>query len=527
MPLVASPTDTQLAPFAVELAAITKTFGVVIANNAVSLQIVPASIHGIVGENGAGKSTLMSILYGFYPADSGTIKLHGVPVSIENSFQAIRAGIGMVHQHFMLVATLTALDNIILGYERTWLLVRARNRVRPVIEEIMSRYQLWVDLDCIVAEMNIGEQQRLEILKALYRQAQILILDEPTGVLTPQEASALFNILRQLKLQGMTVILITHKLQEIIEITDNVTVMRAGKVVAHKVTAQTNRKELAQLMVDRLLSIQHIQHIQQKRNISGKPLLKLTNLCYTDARGIARFHNINLAVRAGEIVGIAGVVGNGQSELLAAMVGLCTPSSGTMETIIDGVHNTYTTEHWIAADKLRDNSCAHVPEDRLAQGIIKNFSMAESAILGYHEDQLFGKGMQLSPMAVNKHANELIHSFDIRPKNNSLKTANMSGGNQQKLILAREMFRNPQILLIGQPTRGVDVGAIEQIYQALRAARDEGAAILVISVELEEIFDLADTIVVMNEGRITGTSPTCATDIPAVGLLMTQSATHG
>lgn len=506
--------------YAVEMLGISKRFGTMLANDSIDLRIPAGTIHGVVGENGAGKSTLMSILYGFYQADEGEIHLQGKRARLSNSTEAIALGVGMVHQHFMLVETLSALENILLGAEGGWLLSRARRSAEERLQILMQRYQLPVELHKTVETMPVGEQQRLEILKALFRSARILILDEPTGVLTPQEAAQLFTILRELRAQGVTVVLITHKLQEIMDVTDNVTVMRAGRVVAERRTRDTSREEIAELMIGRPVLLQVDKQVRQQTQ--AEPKLAVRDLRYRDGRGVERLKGLTFDLRAGEIMGLAGVSGNGQTELLAVLSGLLKPSAGELQLNTRGQRRRFDARHWLRASDLRRFACGHVPEDRLGEGVIRNFSMQESSILGYHEDAELGTWAWLSPARIRQRALHLIEAFDVRPVLPGLRTADMSGGNQQKLIIARELARHPEVLLVGQPTRGVDLGAIERIYRELIKARDAGAAILLVSVELEEIFALSDRIMVMNGGCITGIVETSQTSAKEIGMLMTQ-----
>lgn len=505
--------------FAVEMLGITKRFGTVLANDQIELKIAAGTIHGVVGENGAGKSTLMSILYGFYQADEGEIRLAGKPVQIRSSTEAIAQGVGMVHQHFMLVEPLSALENILLGAEDGWLMAKARRKAEARLKTLMETHHLPVDLHKTVETMPVGEQQRLEILKALFRRARILILDEPTGVLTPQEAAQLFTILRELRAQGVTVVLITHKLQEIMDVTDNVTVMRAGRVVAQRRTQDTSREELAELMIGRPVLLQVDK--SAKTTADSPVRLAVKNLRYHDARGVERLKGLDFDLRAGEILGIAGVSGNGQTELLAVLAGLFRPSAGELQLNTLGQQRRFDAGQWLPAAALRGFGCGHVPEDRLGEGVVKNFSMQESAILGFHQDVELGGWAWLSPKRIRERTLRLIEAFDVRPVLPGLRTADMSGGNQQKLVIAREMARQPEVLLVGQPTRGVDLGAIERIYRELIKARDAGAAILLVSVELEEIFALTDRIMVMNGGRITGIVETAQSSAKDIGMLMT------
>ncbi|MCU0831243.1 MAG: ABC transporter ATP-binding protein, partial [Rhizobiaceae bacterium] len=485
-----------MQPAAIELIGIDKRFGAVHANKDINLVVNKGTIHGIIGENGAGKSTLMSILYGFYSADSGEIRVDGRPVSIKTSQDAISVGIGMVHQHFMLVENFTVLENIILGVEGGGLLAGGEAKARAALKRLEQDYELDVDPDMVIEDLPVGLQQRVEILKALYRGAETLILDEPTGVLTPAEADHLFRILGTLKAQGKTVILITHKLREIMAVTDAVSVMRRGEMVATVKTAETSPEQLAELMVGRRVLLQ----VDKGDAHPGEERLRVENLTVKDKWGVARVDNVSFSVRAGEIVGIAGVSGNGQSELLECLAGLERATSGRivlMGEVLDPVH-----EGDPAA--MRERGLAHVPEDRHHMGLVLAFEQNENSILGYHRLSQYGAGPMHDLDAIRADAAEKIRKFDIRPDNCRLKTANFSGGNQQKIVLAREMERDPKVLLVGQPTRGVDIGAIEFIHKQLIALRDEGKAILLVSVELDEIRSLADRILVMFAGRIVG-----------------------
>jgi simple sugar transport system ATP-binding protein len=499
---------------AIELAGISKRFGAVQANRDVSMRIAKGSVHGIIGENGAGKSTLMSILYGYYQADEGQIKMDGSPVRIHNSHDAIALGIGMVHQHFMLVDTFTVLENIVLGAENGFQLKTGLGKAREHLLQLNREYGLEVDPDALVGDLGVGLQQRVEILKALYRGADVLILDEPTAVLTPQETDHLFTILRALTAQGKTIILITHKLREVMDVTDAVTVMRGGEVVGGLATADASMEKLAELMVGRKVCLK----VDKAARAPGAAVLTVRELSLTDARGCKLLNNLNFEVRAGEIVGIAGVAGNGQSELLEVLAGLREPDAGQID--YQGENLAGLHQRGSKAALLRDKGIAHVPEDRLREGLVKGFSTFENAILGYHRDPELQVGPLLSRRAILERCQSFIEQFDIRPGNPLLRVGLLSGGNQQKVVLAREIHSDPHLLLVGQPTRGVDIGAIEFIHKRLIELRDAGKAILLVSVELEEILALADRVLVMAGGSITGELAVADATPTALGLLM-------
>ena len=473
------------------------------------------SIHGIIGENGAGKSTLMSILYGFYRPDSGSIEVDGREIRIATPAQAIAAGIGMVHQHFMLVEPLTVLENVLLGAEQGPLLRQGLRRARAALTTLEREYGLEVDLDAPVGELPVGIQQRVEILKALYRGAEILILDEPTGVLTPQEADELFRILAALKRQGRTMILITHKLREIMAITDRVTVMRRGVVVANVATADTTRQHLAELMVGREVLLR----VEKRPAAPGEVLLHAEHLDYTDGAGVRRVKDVCLSVRRGEIVGIAGVAGNGQSELLALLSGIMRPASGALTVNGSVLYARVAADAGRAADargdgdavpaaadarRMRAAGLGHVPEDRQRMGLVTSFAANESSILGYHDDHAYNGPLLMHRRRIVASSQRQMDEFDVRPADPLLRCDGFSGGNQQKIIVARELDRDPDVLLIGQPTRGLDIGAIEFIHRRLVALRDQGKAILLVSVELDEIMSLSDRILVMFDGAVAG-----------------------
>ena len=498
---------------ALEAVGIQKWFGSVHANDDVSVAVAAGTIHGIVGENGAGKSTLMSIVYGYYQADGGEIRVGGTPVTIKGPEDSISHGIGMVHQHFMLVDTFTVLENVVLGVEKGYLLRRSLGEARRELERLEREYGLDVDPDAIVGSLPVGLQQRVEILKALFRGADILILDEPTGVLTPQEVDDLFRILRALREQGRTIILITHKLREIMALTDRVTVMRAGRVVDHVSTAETDRAQLAAMMVGRSVLLRVDKGAAQP----GEALLEVENLAVRDRSGVLRVHDVSFTVRAGEIVGIAGVAGNGQSELLEALAGTLACERGR---IAIGGAPAPAGGHAEAAHAMRRAGLGHVPEDRQRMGLVTAFDASESGVLGYHRERRYNRGALMSRGAVVGGVRRTMEDFDVRPPLPQLRTASFSGGNQQKIVVGREMGRSPAVLLVGQPTRGVDIGAIEFIHRKLVAMRDEGKAILLVSVELDEIMSLSDRILVMFGGTIVGELAQAGADERTLGLMM-------
>jgi general nucleoside transport system ATP-binding protein len=503
-------------PPAVELRGIDKRFGTVHANRSVDLVVQRGHIHGLIGENGAGKSTLMSILYGFYTADAGDILIDGNKVAIAESRDAIASGIEMVHQHFMLVDPMTVLENVILGVEGGPLLRRHVPQARAELKRISAEYGLGVDPDAVVGNLPVGAQQRVEILKALYRGAEILILDEPTGVLTPQEATDLFRVLAALRAQGKTVILVTHKLREIMAITDRVSVMRAGQMVGHRETAETSTEELGELMIGRKLA----RSLDKAPLRSGDVALSVRDLAVRDAVGVQRVKGIDFSVRRGEIVGIAGVSGNGQTELMEALAGMRPFEAGSVTL----GNTTITADHPAFADEMRRLGMAHVPEDRLRTGLVPPFAARESAILGYHEDPAYSRGPLLDWRRIERYTLGLMEKFEVKPQLARLRCSLFSGGNQQKLIMAREMERDPAVLLVGQPTRGVDIGGIDFIHRRLIAMRDRGKAIVLVSVELDEILRLADRILVMFDGHIVGELLPEDADERQLGLMMAGAA---
>jgi general nucleoside transport system ATP-binding protein len=499
------------APAALELRNIDKRFGSVHANRGINLTVARGSIHGLVGENGAGKSTLMNIVYGFHRADRGEIRVRGQRVEIHQPHDAIAAGIGMVHQHFMLVENFTVLENIVLGVEGGRRLHSGLARARAELEKLATGYGLEIPLDAPVGGLSVGLQQRVEILKALQRGAEILILDEPTAVLTPQETARFFEMLARLRAQGKAVILVTHKLREIMAVTDRVTVMRQGAVVAEVETQRTTPRELAEKMVGRAVLLQ----IEKSPARPGPVLLEVRDLEVRDRLHVPRLKGVSFDLRAGEIVGVAGVSGNGQSELLEALAGTRAPSRGRI--LFQGAD--------LVADGLdprarRRLGLAHVPEDRLRLGVVSAFNAQDNSVLGYQDRPEYNRLLLADNRAILAGCRKKMSDYDVRPPEPRLRFASFSGGNQQKLVIAREVGSDPRVLLVGQPTRGVDIGAIEFIHRQLVALRDAGKAILLVSVELEEILGLADRILVMNHGEIVGALDQADATEEKLGLMM-------
>ena len=499
------------APFAIELKGISKAFGPVQANKDINIAVPRGTIHGIIGENGAGKSTLMSILYGFYKADAGEIFINGRLTPMPDSQSAIRAGIGMVFQHFKLVQNFSVLENVVLGAEDGALLNTSLAKARKLLSDLAREYELDVEPDALIEDLSVGHQQRVEILKALYRQADILILDEPTGVLTPDEADHLFRILRGLRDQGKTIILITHKLREIMDATDNVSVMRRGTMVGTVKTSETSPEALAELMVGRKVLLE----VEKRPARPGAKILSVEDLRVKDEHGVERLKGVSFDIHAGEILGIAGVAGNGQSELLAALGGI---ARATGRMVMNGVEMSLKGAN---GQSRRAAGIAHVPEDRQHLGLIMDFAAWENVAFGYHNEAEYQKNaLFMDNNALRDDTRRKMEKFDVRPPDCWLPAKSFSGGNQQKIVIAREMEQDPELLLVGQPTRGVDIGAIEFIHKQIVALRDKGRAILLVSVELDEIMSLSDRIAVMFDGRIMGFRDPATTNERELGLMM-------
>ena len=496
-----------------ELHQINKSFGHVQANKDISLIVNKGDIHGIIGENGAGKSTLMSIVYGYYQADSGYIKINDKKIKIKSPHESILSGIGMVHQHFMLVENFTVVENIILGFEGEFVFGEKLDQAKKSLIKLCEDYSLKIDLDATISDLSVGFRQRVEILKALYRGAEILILDEPTGVLTPQEVDELFKILRSLKEQGKTIILITHKLNEIVTLTDRVTVMRLGEIVGETNTGDTTKDQLAEMMVGRSVLLR----IDKRKPNIGDTIFEVKNINVKDNLDVMRVKNVSFELRKGEILGVAGVTGNGQTELLEALSGIRQVDSGEIKLF----GNTISSKNiFVSPRKLREQGVAHVPEDRQRMGLVTEFNASENLIFGYHHQLPFSKSSIMMGKTIYNHSKKIMQEYDVRPQSPFLKTSNFSGGNQQKIILTRELNKDPKVLLVGQPTRGVDIGAIEFIHQRIIDMRDKGVAVLLVSVELDEILSLADRIIVMFDGELVGERANENITDREIGLLM-------
>jgi ABC-type uncharacterized transport system ATPase subunit len=501
-------------PYAVQMLDITKTWPGVVADEHVNFDVRRGEIHALVGENGAGKTTLMNILYGLLRPDFGKILVNGAAASIHGPRDAIALGIGMVHQHFMLIPVMTVGENIVLGREPTTTGgVYDKPTVTHAIRELSERFGLAIDPNSTIANLPVGLQQRVEILKVLYRGADILILDEPTGVLTPQESTELFQVLRGLKAQGKTIIFISHKLQEVLEISDRVTVLRRGKVVGTVPTATTNQEELARMMVGRAVLLR----VEKTPAKPGPVALRVEHLEVKNEQDLLAVKDVSLELHHGEILGVAGVEGNGQSELIEALAGTRSIVSGKVLIGDRDVTNA-------GAREVREAGIGHIPEDRRGTGLVLNDSIADNLIFGRERAPRFARnGFVLKLASIANWAKQLIAEFDVRTPSYDTPVRSLSGGNQQKVVVARELGSQPQVLLAAQPTRGVDIGAIEFIHHRLIGQRDAGAAILLVSAELEEIRSLSDRIAVMYEGRIVDIVPP-ETSEERLGLLMTGGA---
>lgn len=500
----------------IEMKNITKEFPGVVANDNVSIDIKEGEIHAIVGENGAGKSTLMKILYGLYKPDSGQIYFKGNPVEIKSPLDAIRLGIGMVHQHFMLVPSFTVAENIVLGVEpRRRRIFTDYNRAVKMTEELSEEYGLKVDPHARVESLSVGIQQRIEILKVLHKGADIIILDEPTAVLTPQETEELFRVIRRLvdKL-GKTVIIITHKLQEVLALSDRVTVMRQGKMVGTLKTQDANEQILAEMMVGREVLFEELE----KKDVAREEVLRVNNIKARDNRGLLALRGVSFSLHSGEILGIAGVEGNGQSELVEVLTGLRQVEEGTFT--INGIEATNMDPL-----QIRELGVSHIPEDRLSRGLSVDATITENMIIGNHRKEPYAvRGIHLNRKKIRERTNRLIKEYDVRTPSQDIVAGNLSGGNMQKMIVAREFSFDSKILIVAQPTRGIDIGAIEFVHKEIIEKRNEGAAILLVSADLDEIFRLSDRIITLYEGQITGEFLNKEISKKEIGLYMTGKA---
>lgn len=496
----------------VELRGITKRFPGIVANDAISLKLNKGEIHALLGENGAGKSTLMNILFGLYQPDEGSIHVQGTEVFIDSPNRAIELGIGMVHQHFKLVQPFTVTENIILGMEPKSGMKVDIKTAQEKVRKLSEQYGLRVDPKAKIEDISVGMQQRVEILKTLYRGADILIFDEPTAVLTPQEISELMVIMRNLVKEGKSIILITHKLKEIMEISDTVTIIRRGKVIDSLACAQANPQILAEKMVGRDVSFK----VNKEAVKRGEPVLQVQDLMVRNQQGLASLKGLNFEVKAGEILGIAGVDGNGQSELIEALTGLRGVDSGKVLLMGNDITNQTPRE-------ISEAGLSHIPEDRHKHGLVLDFTMSENMVLETYFHPAYNKGGFLNYDAIDRHAEALIKQFDVRTPSIYNKARSLSGGNQQKAIIAREIHKNPNLLIAAQPTRGLDVGAIEFVHRMLIEQRNKGKAVLLISFELDEIMNVSDRIAVIYEGQIVGEVMPEDTNDQEIGLLMAGS----
>ena len=493
-----------------ELRDITKRFPGVVANDHIGLTLEEGEIHALLGENGAGKTTLMNILYGLYQQDEGEIFVKGKKIEVHSPSDAISAGIGMVHQHFMLIPVFTVTENVMLGQESTrfgGLLNRAQAAQR--IRQISEQFGLEIDPDAYVKDLPVGVQQRVEIIKLLYREADILILDEPTAVLTPQEADELFEIMRSLTERGKSIIFITHKLREVLEVSDRITVIRRGKVIGSTRPEEADQNKLAEMMVGRAVQLE----VERSSAQVGDIVLEVQDLVVLDERHQLAVDNVTFQVRAGEVLGIAGVQGNGQTELVQALTGLRKPQSG--RSALMGEDITFASPR-----QITELGSAHVPEDRQKDGLVLNFPIADNLVLNTYYQEPYSKGVVMNQEEIVSHAEELVKEFDIRTPGALVTAGSLSGGNQQKVIVAREFFRPIKLLIAAQPTRGLDVGSVEYIHGRILRKRDEGCAVLLVSSELDEIMGLSDRIAVMYRGKIVGTLDAVSATKKGVGLLM-------
>jgi simple sugar transport system ATP-binding protein len=496
-------------PPVLEVRNITKRFPGVLANDHISFTLEPGEIHAFLGENGAGKSTLMNILYGLYQPDEGEIFINGKPVTIRSPLDAICMGLGMVHQHFMLVPTVTVAENVMLGKEITNGMLLDERSANKRIRDLSEQYGLAVPPEALVQDLPVGVQQRVEIIKALYRGADMLILDEPTAVLTPQEAEDLFKVILALREQGKSIIFISHKLKEVRRIADRITVLRRGRIVGSADPKTASEEQLAAMMVGRDVVLK----VEKDQAHPGKPTLTVRNLTVLDDRGSVIVDNLSMDVCAGEVLGIAGVQGNGQAELVEALTGLRSAQSGTIELLGQTTTNA-------SPRVLLEAGVSHIPEDRHRHGMVMSYSIADNLVLSTYYHAPFAKGVVRDRESIYSNAEKLVKEFDVRTPSADTLASKLSGGNQQKVVVAREFSRPVKLLIAAQPTRGLDVGSIEFIHKNIIRQRDEGAAVLVVSAELDEILALADRIAVMFKGQIIAILPASQATREGLGLLM-------
>ncbi len=497
------------SPAVLEARGLTKSFPGVLANDHIDLTLHQGQVLGLLGENGAGKSTLMNMIYGLYSPDEGEILVNGQPVQIKDPNDAIRLGIGMVHQHFQLVPVLTVTENIMLGTESVRGPFLDRRKARKRILEISKQYGLTINPDATVQDLSVGVQQRVEIVKALYRDAKILILDEPTAVLTPQETEGLFEVMQSLLARGVSIIFISHKLKEVLRICDHIVVLRHGKVVGEADPKQSTQASLASMMVGRDVLLQVDKTLAQP----GEPILSIRDLTALDDRNLPAVKNISLDVHAGEIMGIAGVQGNGQTELVEAITGLRLVVEGVV--LIDGQDVTHFSPR-----RVTEAGVSHVPEDRQKNGMVANFPITDNFRLQTYYKRPFARGIVADENNINRNAEALVAEYDVRTPGVMVNMGSLSGGNQQKAVVAREFSRPSRLLVVAQPTRGVDVGSIEFIHKQIVRMRDAGTAVLLVSTELDEILSLSDRIAVMYAGEIIDILPAATADRKHIGLLM-------
>ncbi len=507
---MAPPVPSVKVP-ALEVRNCTKEFPSVVANQNIDFTLQSGEILAVLGENGAGKSTLMNIIYGLYQPTRGEIMVKGRRLQAKSPRDAIAAGIGMVHQHFQLIPTMTVLENIILGRETVKAGQLNISQAHQEILRLTRRYNWEIEPGQLAGELPVGARQKVEIVKALYRNAEILILDEPTSVLTPQEIDSLFAVLSQLATQGTSIIFITHKLREVMAIAHRILVLRQGRVAGNTLPQHTSEAELAALMVGREVSLTVSKEVVVE---PGSPVLELEHVNVMGARGQLAVRDLSFTVHAGEIVGVAGIQGNGQTELVQAIAGLCHPRSGRI--LLDGQDITRASPRHIA----QRGGCSHVPEDRHEFGMVEKFNVAENLVLNHYNQAPYSRFAMLRPRQIRRHAIKLMQEFDIRTSGIEQAGGSLSGGNQQKMVVAREFGRNPRLLLVAQPTRGVDVGSIEFIHAQIVQLRNCGAAVLLASYEMDEIISLSDRVAVMFAGRLIGLLPSAQVDRNRLGLLM-------